>query len=503
MGKPSQQNVTSTAVNPVQTAQQPYLNYQWEQAKNLQQNNPQSYYPGQTLAGWASPNPLQTLGYQNIYNTGQSIDQTLRPQTNQVYGQATGGQYGLAGNPATQPYGSYASGEAFPVQNFGNLQGWAQQGGQQYANAIGQYADPTAQYARQAGANSNLGLSQLGQTASGAYLNSNPYMAQMVQSAMDPVTRNYQTSVAPSIDAAASAAGRYGSGTQAGLASTAQQNLGRSLSDLSGNLYGQQYARERQLQDQAANQYGQLYNAGLSQGMQGLGQAAGIQNTAGNQYFQGQQAAQRAAEQYAQANQFGISGLNSGFNTGNQAALSAMQFYPQLAQAQYGGAQATLQAGQGLQGLDQQAAARQQAEIADAMARYYGVQQAPWKNLEQYQGLIGQPQPGSQSQTTPYFSNPVGSAISGIAGLAGAASNLIPLFSDRRLKEDDEVVGRIGDLPIHQFRYRGDTKKRLGFMADEVERVDPSAVVDTDTGYKAVYYERALGSALNSFMSKK
>ena len=423
MGKPSQQNATSTSVNPVQTAQQPYLNYGWGQAQDLYKNNPQQYYPGQTLAPWMAPNPAQTQGYQDLYNTAANVQGGMFPTANTAWQQAASGQYGGQYNPSNPYYQGYAAGTSPVTQNYQQLQQAAQQGGQQYAGAVGQYADPMMWYGQQAAANNNLGLSQLGQTASGAYLNSNPYMAQMVQSAMDPITRNYQTSVAPSLDAAASAAGRYGSGTQAGLASTAEQNLGRSLSDLSGNLYGQQYARERQAQDAAAQNYGQLYNAGLGLGMTGAQNAANIQNMAGNQFFQGQTAAQNAANQYGQANLAGIQGLGTNYNQGAQNSLEALRQYPQLQQAAYAGPQATIQAGQGLSALDQQYRGFLQQQIQDEMARYYGVQQAPWKGLEQFMGLIGPPTGGSESKTTPYFSNPVGSAISGLSGLAGIASS--------------------------------------------------------------------------------
>ena len=73
MPKPSQTNATSTAINPVQVAQQPYLNYGWGQAQDLYKNDPQTYYPGQTLADYIPPNTLQTQGYQDLYNTGQNV----------------------------------------------------------------------------------------------------------------------------------------------------------------------------------------------------------------------------------------------------------------------------------------------------------------------------------------------------------------------------------------------------------------------------------------------
>jgi hypothetical protein len=464
-----QTNVT----NPAQVAQQPYLNYGYQEAKNLYQNNPQTYYPGQTLAPWMAPDPAQRQGYQNLYSTGSSLDEWLRPSANQVFGQAVTGQMGNAANPATPYYQGYAQGTSPVSQNFQGLQQGAQQGGQQYAQAVGQYAPqmqqtgqqaygagsqyaqmiggyatPLAGYGYQAGANNNLGLSQLGKTASGEYLNSNPYMVQMVQSAMDPVTRNYQTSIAPGLDAAAAASGRYGSGAQANQASTAQQNLTRGLSDLSGNLYGQQYARERQAQDAAAQNYGQLYNAGLGLGMEGMRNAAGLlnqaggmymsgadralsglgaaantQNAAGNQFWEGQRGAQTAANAYGAANQYGITGLGSGFNQGNQNMLEAMRQYPQLAQAQFLGPQQQIQAGQGLTGLDQTYRSFLQAQIDDERKRYEGNQMAPYNTLDAYMQSIGNPQQGSTS--TPYYRNQGAEIMSGITGAVGLGRTLL------------------------------------------------------------------------------
>jgi hypothetical protein len=72
------------------------------------------------------------------------------------------------------------------------------------------------------------------------------------------------------------------------------------------------------------------------------------------------------------------------------------------------------------------------------------------------------------------------------------------LFSDRRLKEDDQVIGNIGRLPLHTFRYKGDPETRIGFMADEVQQIDPGAVVTTNLGFAAVDYGRAAQSALRA-----
>jgi hypothetical protein len=119
--------------------------------------------------------------------------------------------------------------------------------------------------------------------------------------------------------------------------------------------------------------------------------------------------------------------LSSGFNTGNQAAMNALQMYPQLAQAAYSGPQATIQAGTGLGAQDQQYRQFQQQQIQDQMARYYGTQQAPWQGLEQFMRTIGSPVGGSASTTTPYYSNQMaglGSVLSGGAGLLNSMGGL-------------------------------------------------------------------------------
>ena len=87
-----------------------------------------------------------------------------------------------------------------------------------------------------------------------------------------------------------------------------------------------------------------------------------------------------------------------------------------------------------------------------------------------------------------------------IGNVAGMAVPFIPGFgmSDRRLKEDARVIGQVGALPVHLFRYRDDPEWRLGYMADEVEQVDRDAVITTGSGYKMVNYERATNAALKS-----
>jgi hypothetical protein len=77
----------------------------------------------------------------------------------------------------------------------------------------------------------------------------------------------------------------------------------------------------------------------------------------------------------------------------------------------------------------------------------------------------------------------------GLAGALGFGLQAAPLlFSDRRLKENIKRVGATDDgLPIYTYTYVGSNVPQMGVMADELEVVNPAAVVEVN-GYKAVNY---------------
>jgi hypothetical protein len=110
---------------------------------------------------------------------------------------------------------------------------------------------------------------------------------------------------------------------------------------------------------------------------------------------------------------------------------------------------------------------------------------SPWLALQRYQQAVN-PAAGMGSQgtqQTPYYvnntANTLGAAASGLGAYLGFAA-----MSDRRAKKDIEKVGEREDgLGIYEFRYKTDpdnAQKRIGFMADEVERVNPDAVFERD-----------------------
>lgn len=81
------------------------------------------------------------------------------------------------------------------------------------------------------------------------------------------------------------------------------------------------------------------------------------------------------------------------------------------------------------------------------------------------------------------YNNAVIGALSGFGG-AGLTK-----YSDRRLKRN---VRRIGTgtrgLPIYRYSYLWSNKVEAGYMADEVARIAPHAVMGTPSGYLAVNY---------------
>lgn len=68
-------------------------------------------------------------------------------------------------------------------------------------------------------------------------------------------------------------------------------------------------------------------------------------------------------------------------------------------------------------------------------------------------------------------------------------------ISDDRLKEDVDRIGQRGPLGVYSYRYRGNMRRHVGYMASEVRKFAPHAVRRQAHGYDAVDY-RAVREAL-------
>src|SRR5580765_4765806 len=426
-------NTTTTTINPTQQAQLPFLTQGWNQAKSLYEDiGGPRYFPGQTMAPYTAPSNYLSQGYQGLVDTARANDTGLRPQANNAWFNSLNNT-GVENSPAYARMKTLAEGQDPEQANLRRQADAAIASGNQYAQNLagGNLGLSTLGNIAQG---QGAGMEQLAKAASGAYLNSNPYLDKMVQASMDPVTRNYQTSTAPTLASQMARAGRYGSGAFVGAQGQNEQNLGKTLADMSANLYGTNYSNERARQDAAANQYAGLQTqAGGTYGQQyGANQTAAA-NAAQAGY--GRSAANIGADLLSQGQ--GISGLQSGYQVGNANQLAALQQYPSMLASQYSAANQLIQAGQGFTGINDTLQQQAQAGINDQMNRYNAQQMEPFKDLSMYLQNIGQPTTGSSSTTQPYFQNSLASTLSGLTGiksllggggglggLGGAASNL-------------------------------------------------------------------------------
>lgn len=270
----------------------------------------------------------------------------------------------------------------------------------------------------------------------------------------------------------------------------------------------------------------------LNQGLMGLGSQLN-QGQAQQAQQQGQNAAYAAQTQYLDP-QFSQQGesmsaqlANQGLSPGSQAYNNATLNFNNQKQQAYSNAQnqAILTGSQiGAQNLQNQIAGiNTQAGLYGQMGSNLGQQgslfgqqagigQLPYQDLQSIAGMIpgysGTGQSSSspadiaslynnqyQSQLAGYNANQSSnnSAMSGLFGL-GSAGIMGMMLSDRRAKRNIRRVGTFPNgLPVYSYRYAWEPENvvHIGFMADEVRKVVPHAVMRGADGFDRVNYQRA------------
>jgi len=109
-------------------------------------------------------------------------------------------------------------------------------------------------------------------------------------------------------------------------------------------------------------------------------------------------------------------------------------------------------------------------------------------------GQMGGSSYGSSTTESEQSPSLMSSIFGGLSGGLGLLGNL-GLFSDARLKEDIEPIGKLNDgQPIYRYKYKGDPTVRMGLLAQLVEQNAPDAVHEIG-GYKAVDYGAATDRA--------
>lgn len=297
----------------------------------------------------------------------------------------------------------------------------------------------------------------------------------MQQQGLQQVSQYSQTAQPYYQGAAAGTLGALGGLTPEGF----QQGVGGYMSPYLQNAMGSTAAL---LANQQAQQRQELLGKTIQQGAFGgdrgkIAQAAlaGQQNIAAGEILgkMAQQGYSDAATNYLKS--IGAQGaLASQLGTlGTEAQRAGLQ-----------GAQAVAQAGSTPYQVEQAKLAAQYGQFAQQQAY-------PFQTLGYLANIasgLGAGQGGTSATTQP-GPNILGQAF-------GTALSLATLpYSDRRLKDDVEEVGKTFDgQPIYSFKYKGDDTTHIGLMAQDVEKKHPEAVGERG-GYKTVDYAKATEDA--------
>lgn len=193
---------------------------------------------------------------------------------------------------------------------------------------------------QQAGINQQMGLGQmlqqmnLGQPGfqlgnsmlAGDYLHpsSNPYLAETIKAATDPIMKNFQESILPSIQSSAIQQGAFGGDREGITSALAGSEAMRNIGNVSSQIAYQNYGQERQNQLQTPDFLSQLL--GVAQAPGALQSSAGDAQQAAQlaQYQENLQAPFRPLIPFAQL----LSGVPLETTTTTKGKASASQFDP-------------------------------------------------------------------------------------------------------------------------------------------------------------------------------
>ncbi len=106
------------------------------------------------------------------------------------------------------------------------------------------------------GANSDIGYA----TASGSYLNSNPYINQIANNTASAIVSGYNNSTVPDLLSQYAASGRYGSGGMQNALTSMQSQMNSDIGTAVNDLYYNNYNTERGYMETAQARLGQQYD---------------------------------------------------------------------------------------------------------------------------------------------------------------------------------------------------------------------------------------------------
>lgn len=240
---------------------------------------------------------------------------------------------------------------------------------------------------------------------------------------------------------------------------TAQQQQGVNLGASQANRTAAQQTAAS-LQGLGQQEYSQ--GTGLASAQQGLGQ---------QEYSQGANTASQLAALGQQQFGQGVTAANT------QAGLG---------QDVYGTGAATSAALANL-GTGAQSAAEQgaQAQLAAGTLQQQTTQAGDTALYNQFEQQQSYP-----FQVDQFLAN-IAEGTGALSGSTTTTNQPGSLFSDERLKEDVQTIGKTFDgQNIVKFRYKGDNKTQIGLIAQDVEKKHPEAV-GLAGGYRTVNYDKA------------
>lgn len=360
--------------------QQPYLTKGFSEASKLYEGGPQEFYPGQT---WTDMSPVRGAGLwgaANMAGQGGGVNQTAA---------------GVAQNQLTNSDNPYA----------GIL---------------------------------DSGIQGMQGTASGAFLNNNPYLDEQFDLAAGKLRDEWSNTVMPGIAAQFGQSGGAGTTMHSELATRAGGEFGDSLARLGSDIYGGNYQQERDrmtaAQSGLSNLGGSLYGTGVNERLGLIGGAGAIRDA-----------------------QFGD--------------------FDKLGQV---GQQFEEQEGKELQGN---------------IDRFNFEQNAPWAALQDYMSMVTGNYGSTSTSRTSSSGNPLNTILGGVMTAASLSDRR--LKTDIRL-----IGKTADGIPLMSFRYIFAARKKfnlpegiqIGVIAQDIAQTHPDCVHEKD-GYLAVDYGKLLANS--------